>query len=67
LLRELRAKFGDSWFTIEQAEECTLIDTPFRKGHLRRRTLQPAERDGVIEVQRQGSSGFRDAKLRFVA
>ncbi|HEX2160475.1 MAG TPA: three-Cys-motif partner protein TcmP [Thermoleophilaceae bacterium] len=66
LLRELRAKFGDAWFTIEQAEECTLIDTPFRKGHLRQRTLQPAEREGVIEVQRPGSRGFRDAKLRFV-
>lgn len=66
LLRELRTKFGDAWFTIEQAEECTLIDTPYRKGHLRRRTLQPAEREGTIEVQRPGPRGFEGARLRFV-
>lgn len=67
LLAELRAKFGTAWFTIEQAEECTLFDTPFRKGHLRRRTLQPAERDGTLQVERPGRSGYQGARLRFVA
>jgi hypothetical protein len=68
LLAELRTKFGVEWFTIEQAERCALIDTPFRTGHLRRRTLQPAERDGVLEVARPGRTGYPPgARLRFVA
>ncbi len=66
LLAEFRSRFGSSWFTIEQAEDCTLLDTPFRIGQLRQRTLQPAERGGVLEVDRPGSSGFKGAKLRFV-
>jgi three-Cys-motif partner protein len=68
LLEELRLKFAAEWFTIEQAEACTLLDTPFRKGQLRRRTLQPAEKAGVLEVQRPGSgTAYTGAKLRFVA
>lgn len=67
LLRELRARFGTEWFTIEQAEQCTLIDTPFRKAHLRKRTLQPAEQAGAVDVQRRGRTGYPGAKLRFVA
>lgn len=64
LLAELRSRFGTEWFTIDQADRCTLVDTPFRKAHLRRLTLQPAEREGKLEVQRPGR-GFKDAKLRF--
>jgi hypothetical protein len=66
LLAQLRAKLGTEWFTIEQAEECTLLDTPFRKGHLRRRTLQPAERDAVLEVERPGRTGYERARMRFL-
>lgn len=66
LLAELRAKFGTEWFTIEQAERCTLIDTPFRKGHLRQRTLQPAERRSLLQVERVGPTGYRGARLRFI-
>ncbi|HTB51110.1 MAG TPA: three-Cys-motif partner protein TcmP [Solirubrobacteraceae bacterium] len=65
LLAELRAKFGRDWFTIEQAEQCTLIDTPFRIGQLRRDTLAPAVREEVLEIQRPGRSGFKGARLRF--
>lgn len=65
LLDELRNRFGTDWFSIEQAEQCTLLETPFRKGHLRRRTLQPAERDGTLEVFRPGRSGFVGARMRF--
>jgi three-Cys-motif partner protein len=65
LLAELRAKFGTAWFTIEQADHCTLVDTPFRTAHLRRRTLQPAEQRVTIEVKRPGRSGFKAAKMRF--
>ncbi|MEX2447702.1 MAG: three-Cys-motif partner protein TcmP [Solirubrobacterales bacterium] len=64
LLAELRVQFGMKWFTIDQAEHCTLADTPFRSGHLRRLTLQPAEREGKLEVQRPGR-GFKNAKMRF--
>lgn len=68
LLAELRAKFGAGWFAIEDAERCTLIDTPFRMGHLRRRTLQPAEREGAIEVDRPGRSGYpAGTRLRFLS
>jgi three-Cys-motif partner protein len=66
LLAELRSKFGGEWFTIEQAEECTVLDTPFRLGQLRRDTLARAEREGVLQVQRPGSSGFKGARMRFV-
>jgi three-Cys-motif partner protein len=65
LLGELRSKFVNDWFTIEQAEECTLFDTPFRIGQLRRDTLAPAERKGVLEVERTGRSGFKGARMRF--
>lgn len=65
LLAELRSRFGTEWFTIEQAERCTRIDTPFRIGHLKRKTLEPAERAGELEVHRAGRTGFKDARLRF--
>lgn len=64
LLAELRSQFGHEWFTIDQADHCTLIDTPFRRAHLRRLTLQPAERAGDLEVQRPGR-GFKNARMRF--
>jgi len=67
LLAHLRVRFGTEWFTIEQAEECTLIETPFRhKGHLKRRTLHLAERDGALQVERPpGRRGYDDARMRF--
>ncbi len=64
LLAELRSQFGTEWFTIDQADRCTLVDTPFRKAHLRTLTLQPAEREGKLEVLRPGR-GFKNAKMRF--
>lgn len=67
LLLELRSKFGTDWFTIDQAERCTLINTPYRIGHLRQRTLQPAEKAGKLEVQRTGRRGFKNARIRFLA
>jgi hypothetical protein len=67
LLAELRAKFGTAPFTIEQAERVTLVDTPFRKAHLRKQTLAPAENAGDLEVlQRGGQWGFKGATMRFV-
>ena len=72
----LRERFGGAWFTIEQAERFTLIETPFRdNGHLERPTLAPAERLGASEVrravgQKAGSlpaargCGSRDVRVR---
>lgn len=65
LLAELRSQFETEWFSIDQADRCTVVDTPFRKAHLRRRTLQPAEREGKLEVRRPGSHGFKNATMRF--
>jgi hypothetical protein len=67
LLAELRAQFGTNQFTIDQADRVTLVDTPFRKAHLRRLTLSPAEKSGCLSVQRSGPQGFKDAKLRFTS
>lgn len=64
LLAELRAQFGSEWFSIDQADRCTVVDTPFRKAHLRRLTLQPAEKAGDLEVQRPGR-GFKNARMKF--
>jgi three-Cys-motif partner protein len=66
LLEELRNKFGSRVFSIEEAERVTLIDTPFRMGHLKQKTLAPAVKVGDLKVvQRTGPSGFKNAKLRF--
>jgi hypothetical protein len=51
LLRLLRERFGTSVFNIEQAEEFTLLATPYvSSSHLRNRTLRPAEAEDLIEV-----------------
>lgn len=68
LLAELRARFGTDWFTIAQAERCTRIDTPFRIGHLRQKTLLPAAAAGRLEIRRvDGTRGLDGARLRFNA
>lgn len=71
LERMLRERFGDAWFTIDQAEAFTLLETPFRdNGHLKTPTLKPAEKRGALEVQRQ--SGQRagtftpGTRMRFI-
>jgi three-Cys-motif partner protein len=69
LLRLLRERFGDREFTIDEASWFTLTDTPFRDdAHLKRPTLAPAEKSGILEVARPpGSrSGFvSGTRLRF--
>jgi hypothetical protein len=70
LLAELRDAFADQWFSVAQAEEVTLLRTPYLpKRHLMRLTLVPAEKAGVIEVERaQGSRAgtfTAEALMRF--
>lgn len=49
----LRDYFGREWFTIEQAERFTLIETPFRdNAHVKTPTLKPAEKRGDLDVKR---------------
>ncbi len=67
LLADLRARFGTNWFTTEEAERFTRIDTFFRVGHLRQRTLLPAERAGKIEIERvAGKRSLDGARVRFL-
>ena len=57
VLRDILAThFGATPFTIEQAEEYTLLLTPFLPTHLRRRTLAVAEKDGLLDVTRPAGS-----------
>jgi three-Cys-motif partner protein len=47
----LRREFGTRPFSIEEAEDFTLLSTPFRhNGHLKRFTLGVAEREARLEV-----------------
>ena len=49
----LRVHFGNEWFTIEEAERYTLLETPFRdNAHLKTPTLRPAEKRGDLEAER---------------
>jgi three-Cys-motif partner protein len=49
LRRALEEKFGDGVFTIEEAEDFTLFETPFlHDAHLKRKTLAAAEREGKL-------------------
>lgn len=50
LLTSLREHFGDRQFTIEEAEQYTILETAFAKSHLRRLTLAPEERGGRLQV-----------------
>jgi three-Cys-motif partner protein len=53
LLEMLRERFGTDWFTIEEAEWFTLVETAFRdNAHLKTPTLKPAEKRGELEVER---------------
>lgn len=52
LLEMLREKFPSTWFTIGQAAEFTLLETPFRDEGQLKPVLRTAEADGALEVQR---------------
>ena len=55
LIEELQIEFGAKWFTIEQAEAVTL-ESPFKRTHLKKRTLKRAEMElNLLEIER--SSG----------
>lgn len=68
LLSHLREKFGTDWFTIEEAEAATLLETQYlHDGHLKQKTLAPARKAAVIEVANPpGRTGFvPGTRIRF--
>jgi hypothetical protein len=70
LLAELQNAFGSKWFTTADASRVTLR-TPFLEDrHLKRLTLVPAEKKGLIEVRRpparRAGSFTDDVKIRFL-
>jgi three-Cys-motif partner protein len=70
LERMLREHFDQRWFSIEEAERFTLLDTPFRdNGHLKTPTLKPAEKRGALEVRRKtgqrAGSFTSETQMRF--
>lgn len=71
LLNELRETFGTDWFTIEEAADVTLFQTPFNPAsHLKRMTLKAAEDADSLEVDRppgKRRGTFPDGvRMRFV-
>lgn len=55
LLAELRASFGTRSFTIEDAEDYTLLHTPYSPTkHLKKKVLAPAELRGDLEAMHPG-------------
>lgn len=68
LLDQLRTRFGTDWFTVEDAEDCCLLDTPYKKGHLRQKTLAPARKRGELEVHPDSAKGFNTVdRMRFTS
>lgn len=54
--------------TVTQIEDYVLVDTAFRETHFKGQILRPLERDGLIEVDREGAlRGYPPtAKVRFL-
>jgi three-Cys-motif partner protein len=73
LRRSLEARFDDRVFTIEEAADFTLFETPFRHdGHLKMGTLAPAEKEGRLvpvepPAERRRSSYKDGTRYRFVS
>jgi hypothetical protein len=70
LLRALRAHFGTRTFSIEEAEQFTVLETAFAASHVRRRTLAQAEKDGLLEAvtpRKQARTYPKGTRLRFLA
>jgi three-Cys-motif partner protein len=69
LLQELRAAFGNEWFSVPAAEKIVLETDFLVSSHLKRKTLLPAEKAGVLEVQRppgkRAGTFTDDVKMRF--
>lgn len=71
LLAALKENFGGRVFTIEEAEDFTLFETPFlHDSHLKSKTLAPAEKLGELEAveapaDRRKNTYKEGTRLRF--
>lgn len=64
----LKQKFSGSVVTIEQIEKFVLLETIYRKAHVRMKTLKPMEKDGEITVETQRKKNLTypaGTKIRF--
>jgi three-Cys-motif partner protein len=65
----IREHFGSDAFMIEEAEQFTLVGTPFLPTHLRKGCLIPAEKGGELEIvssPRKKRNAYPDkTKMRF--
>ncbi|WP_433417539.1 three-Cys-motif partner protein TcmP [Microtetraspora malaysiensis] len=50
--------FSGRTVAIEELERFTIIQTPYKKSHLRKPVLSPLEKEGTIQVRRPGKHGF---------
>lgn len=71
LAAALEHEFRGRDFTIEEAERFTLVETPYRTAHLRRKTLAPLEKDGKLKAVdppsgRRARTYPRGTRLRFI-
>ncbi|MFJ7229713.1 three-Cys-motif partner protein TcmP [Streptomyces tendae] len=58
LRQALLQQYAGRRVSIDTLERFTLLSTPYKKSHLRRPVLTPMEREGIIQVDRPGRSGF---------
>ena len=68
LLDGLHDRFDGQVFTIEEATSYTIRDSAFKKGHLKKMTLKPAETDGKLTVlsERSKACTYPDrTRMRF--
>lgn len=56
----LMAEFQSRTVTIEEIQEYVLVSTPFRKGHIKQRTLAPLERDGRIQTDSAKACSYKE-------
>ena len=69
LLDGLRDCFDGQPFTIEEATSYTIRDSAFKKGHLKKMTLKPAEKAGKLKVLSERSMAYTypdRTRMRFV-
>jgi three-Cys-motif partner protein len=69
LIAGLRSRFGARDFTIEEATSYTIRDSAYKRGHLKTKTLAPAEKAGQIEVltPRPRACTYPDStRMRFI-
>ncbi|QHZ55777.1 three-Cys-motif partner protein TcmP [Brevibacillus sp. FSL L8-0520] len=58
LRRELLENFAGKTVSIETIEQFVITETAYLTSHIRRKTLTPLEKEGIISVNRTGKSGF---------